>query len=142
MANDLNFSSAHTLAQAIRTRQISAQDVVAVHLAQLEAVNPQINALIQWAPDALAQAQQADADRADGTVRGPLHGVPFSLTGYPCVVVPVSATAHGLPVGVQVVAHPWREDIALTLARLLEQECRSYVARKQTKEADPAPRYP
>jgi len=64
------------------------------------------------------------------------YTVPFSLTGYPCVVTPVAINAAGLPLGVQIVAHPWREDIALTLAHLLEQECRPYVARKQTKETD------
>ncbi|MEZ4727155.1 MAG: hypothetical protein R3E79_08495 [Caldilineaceae bacterium] len=40
MANDLIFSSAHTLAQAVRAGQISAQDVVAAYLAQIKAVNP------------------------------------------------------------------------------------------------------
>lgn len=64
------------------------------------------------------------------------YTVPFSLTGYPCVVTPVAVNTAGLPLGVQIAAHPWREDIALTLAHLLEQEFRPYVARKQTKETD------
>lgn len=50
------------------------------------------------------------------------YTVPFSLTGYPCVVVRVGADANSLPIGVQVVAQPWREDVALAVARLLEQE--------------------
>ncbi len=73
---------------------------------------------------------ERDARRFDYTA-------PFSLTGYPCVVTPVAANTAGLPLGIQIVAHPWREDIALTLAHLLEQEFKPYVARKQTKEADP-----
>ncbi|MCE7982975.1 MAG: amidase [Caldilinea sp. CFX5] len=73
--------------------------------------------------------QERDPRRFDYTV-------PFSLTGYPCVVTPVAVNAAGLPLGVQIVAHPWREDIALTLAHLLEQEYRPYVARKQTKETE------
>lgn len=58
------------------------------------------------------------------------YTIPFSLTGYPCVVTPVGVTATGLPIGVQVVAQPWREDIALTLAHILEQELGAHASRK------------
>lgn len=68
-----------TLAKAIQTKQISAQEVMAAHLARLEVVNPRLNAVTQLAPDALAQARQADHDLAQGIVRGPLHGVPFTV---------------------------------------------------------------
>jgi amidase len=50
------------------------------------------------------------------------YTVPFSLNGYTAVVVRVGADPQGLPIGVQLVARPWREDVALALARLLEQE--------------------
>jgi len=46
--------------------------------------------------------------------------LPYSLTGYPCAVVRAGASPEGLPLGVQVVAHPWREDVALAVAQLLE----------------------
>jgi amidase len=49
------------------------------------------------------------------------YTVPFSLTGYPAVVVRVGES-NDLPVGVQIVAQPWREDVALAAARWLEQE--------------------
>lgn len=68
-----------TLAQTIRANQLSAQEVMAAYLARLEQVNPQLNAVTQLAPDALAQARQADSDLAQGIVRGPLHGVPFTV---------------------------------------------------------------
>lgn len=68
-----------TLAKAIQTKQLSAQEVMAAHLARLEVVNPRLNAVTQLAPDALAQARQADHDLAQGIVRGPLHGVPFTV---------------------------------------------------------------
>jgi amidase len=45
--------------------------------------------------------------------------LPWSLTGAPAVVVPVS-TEGGLPVAVQVVAKPWRDDVALAAARCIE----------------------
>ena len=50
------------------------------------------------------------------------YTIPFSLTGYPVLVLRTSQSQDGLPVGVQVAARPWREDIALALGRLLEQE--------------------
>jgi amidase len=50
------------------------------------------------------------------------YTIPFNLTGYPVVVVRVGRTANGLPIGVQVAARPWQEDVALALARSLEKE--------------------
>ena len=50
------------------------------------------------------------------------YTVPFSLTGYPAAVVPVSVDVDGLPVAVQIVSHPWREDIVFALALALEEE--------------------
>ncbi|KAJ6139924.1 hypothetical protein N7471_006410, partial [Penicillium samsonianum] len=38
---------------------------------------PYLNAILQVNPDAFAIAQMLDDERADGTVRGPLHGIPF-----------------------------------------------------------------
>jgi 1-carboxybiuret hydrolase len=46
---------------------------------------------------------------------------PFSLIGLPVVAVPVWLEA-GLPLGVQVIAPPWREARALQVARILERE--------------------
>lgn len=43
----------------------------------------------------------------------------FSLTGWPCVVVR-GGTDGRLPVGLQIVARPWREDVALRVAGHLE----------------------
>ncbi|UHS58431.1 amidase [Agrobacterium vaccinii] len=46
---------------------------------------------------------------------------PFSYLGLPVVTVPVSASAGGLPVALQIVARPWREDLAASVALRLEQ---------------------
>jgi amidase len=45
----------------------------------------------------------------------------FNLTGWPAAVVPAGATPRGLPIGVQIVARPWREDVALAVAEVLQQ---------------------
>ena len=44
----------------------------------------------------------------------------YNLTGWPAVVVRAGEDANGLPIGVQVVARPWREDVALALAARIE----------------------
>ena len=45
----------------------------------------------------------------------------YNLTGWPAAVVRCGQTATGLPIGVQIAAHPWREDVALAVARRLEE---------------------
>jgi 1-carboxybiuret hydrolase len=48
-----------------------------------------------------------------------IYTQPISFVGLPVVVVPVP-TALGLPVGVQIITAPWREDLALRIARASE----------------------
>ena len=45
---------------------------------------------------------------------------PYNLTGWPATVVRCGTSSDGLPIGVQVVARPWREDVSLTVAAFLE----------------------
>jgi Asp-tRNA(Asn)/Glu-tRNA(Gln) amidotransferase A subunit family amidase len=45
----------------------------------------------------------------------------FNLLQNPGVSVPVTSSAQGLPIGVQVVARPWEELTALAVARVIEQ---------------------
>ena len=45
----------------------------------------------------------------------------FDLTGWPSGVVRGGTSEAGLPIGVQVTANPWREDIVLAVMSLLEQ---------------------
>jgi len=44
----------------------------------------------------------------------------WSLTGWPVVVVRAGTDATGLPIGVQLVARPWHEDVALATALAVE----------------------
>ncbi len=76
-------------------------------------------------PVAALPAQPHGATRdwaADGFARAHFisYTVPYSLTGWPCVVVRAGTAAGGLPVGVQIVAAPWRDDVTLALARQVE----------------------
>ena len=45
----------------------------------------------------------------------------YNLTGWPAATVRVGTSPEGLPLGVQVAARPWREDVALALATHLEK---------------------
>jgi amidase len=44
----------------------------------------------------------------------------YNLLGWPVVVVRCATSPEGLPIGVQIVAHPWREDVALAVAGFCE----------------------
>ena len=44
----------------------------------------------------------------------------YNLTGWPAVVVRGGTSPEGLPIGVQVVARPWREEVALAVAQHIE----------------------
>lgn len=50
------------------------------------------------------------------------YTLPYSLTGWPCVVVRGGTSTEGMPIGVQVVAGPWRDDVALAVAQVVERE--------------------
>lgn len=47
----------------------------------------------------------------------------FNLLGTPAVVVPVGKSPEGLPIGVQIVARPWQEELVLSVAAALEEQC-------------------
>jgi amidase len=72
--------SALSLAQLIRTGDVSSREVAESHLARIDEVNAAVNAVVEVRPDDVL----ADADRADATLRssdalGTLHGVPFTV---------------------------------------------------------------
>jgi amidase len=56
------------------------------------------------------------ADERYGDTYSDVH----NLTGWPAVVVRGGTSPEGLPIGVQLVAPPWREDLALAGARVVE----------------------
>src|ERR1700681_2147688 len=46
---------------------------------------------------------------------------PYSLSGNPCVVVRAGTSHEGLPIGVQVIARNWQDDVALRAAYAIER---------------------
>jgi len=80
-ADGLCFMSARELAGLIRTRKLSAREVMLAHLRQIERVNPKVNAIVAKLDDVkcLELADEADRRIARGDDVGPLHGLPFAF---------------------------------------------------------------
>jgi len=52
----------------------------------------------------------------------------FNLLGMPAVSVPLSNSPEGLPIGVQLAARPWNEELVLSVAGVLEREAGGFKA--------------
>jgi len=65
-----------------------------------------------------------------------IYTQPISFIGLPVVCVPVPLTP--LPIGVQIIARPWREDIALRVAHALERDRVAFAPRPRSSRANPA----
>jgi amidase len=80
-SSNLCFMSARELAALIRSRQVSAREVMAAHLKQIDRVNPTLNAIVARLDDEQCLALADDADRriAQGERVGPLHGLPIAF---------------------------------------------------------------
>jgi amidase len=79
VTDEILFATARDLARRIRSRQLSAVETLEAHLAQIERVNPAVNAIITLVPErAMEAARAADAALARGDEVGPLHGLPIA----------------------------------------------------------------
>src|SRR5262245_21949975 len=77
---EINFLSVAQMAEQIRSRELSLVEVVEAHLAQIERLNPKLNAFVQIdAEGARKQAREAESAVKQGEKLGPLHGVPISI---------------------------------------------------------------
>lgn len=88
--SDLLTASALELARRVRERAVSSVELVDAHIAQIERVNPILNAVVRERfEEARVEARRADARQSRGEELPPLHGVPctikeaFALTGMP-----------------------------------------------------------
>ncbi len=68
------------LAEKIRSKAMSAFELVSAYSEQIARINPKINAIVvDKRETALQQAKQYDDLLAKGQCLGPLHGIPFTL---------------------------------------------------------------
>ena len=73
-------STARAMADAVRRREISARELLELHLARIAERNPELNAIVSLDEDrARAGADAADEATARGETTGPLHGLPHAF---------------------------------------------------------------
>src|SRR3989442_2593914 len=80
--SDFNEMTITQLKGLMASGQARSTDLVNFYLRRIQALDqggPMVNSVIEVNRDALAIAQQLDAERQAGHVRGPLHGVPVLL---------------------------------------------------------------
>lgn len=74
------YSTAREMASAVAAKEISARELLELHLTQIDRVNPQVNAVVSMDPErSRAAAAEADARTASGEPLGPLHGLPHAF---------------------------------------------------------------
>lgn len=76
---DIVEASIPEMQKAMENGQLTARQLVEKHLVRIALYEDKVNALITVNPTALADADRLDAERAQGKVRGPLHGIPVAL---------------------------------------------------------------
>ena len=77
---DLIYSSATSIAQSIRDKEVSSVEVVQAHLDRIGEVNDKLNAVVCLCADrAMDEARESDEALARGDAIGALHGVPMTL---------------------------------------------------------------
>src|SRR5580765_4719298 len=64
---------------AMEQRRTSSREIVLQYLARLATYEDRLNAAITVNPKALEEADVRDRERAQGKIRGPLHGIPIAL---------------------------------------------------------------
>lgn len=108
------------------------------HIDAVDASGPGLNSIIEVNPDALRIAERLDAERQDGGVRGPLHGIPVLLKDNIATADNMETTAGSLAlVGSRVprdsgVAQRLRSAGAILLAKTNLSEWANFRSRHST----------
>jgi aspartyl-tRNA(Asn)/glutamyl-tRNA(Gln) amidotransferase subunit A len=76
---DLIQASIVDIADAVKTKKVSAKEVTAQFIKRAESINPKLNAYTSFNKDALRDAESIDARIAKGEDVGVLAGVPFGI---------------------------------------------------------------
>jgi fatty acid amide hydrolase len=84
------------MSELLERREISSRELVSAHLDRIAQVDGRVRAFTTvFRERALADADRADAERAQGRARGALHGVPVSIKE--CFDIEGEATTLGIP---------------------------------------------
>jgi amidase len=125
-----------TYGASLRERLLNQSDVIstAQYTRLLEMQDANRSKMLQWFSKydvIICPATSSPAGDINGEYNensrymdnpGESYTKPFNTCGWPGAVVRCGQSPEGLPIGVQVVAQPWREDIALAVASYLESK--------------------
>ena len=77
---DAAFWSIGRLAELIRTRQVTSEELTRMYLGRLRKYGPKLECVVTLTEDrAIKQARRADREIAAGHYRGLLHGIPYGV---------------------------------------------------------------
>jgi Asp-tRNA(Asn)/Glu-tRNA(Gln) amidotransferase A subunit family amidase len=77
---ELSFTPAYRLAEMIRRKKLSPEELMEVTLKRIEAINPRLNAYLTVTGEEVMQAaREAEKALGSGAAPGPLHGIPVSI---------------------------------------------------------------
>ena len=77
--SELCFLTATELVRRIRKKELSAREVMEAHLAQIDRINPMVNAIVTYLPErGVEEARATDERLARGEPLGPLAGLPVA----------------------------------------------------------------
>src|SRR5262245_37439851 len=65
--------------KAMKEKRVTSREIVQQYLARIATYDSKLHATITVNPNALAEAERLDRERAQGKLRGPLHGIPIAL---------------------------------------------------------------
>jgi amidase len=72
-------ASIDDMRKALEQRRTTSREIVQQYLTRIAIYEHRLNTAITINPNALAEADARDRERAQGRIRGPLHGIPVAL---------------------------------------------------------------
>jgi aspartyl-tRNA(Asn)/glutamyl-tRNA(Gln) amidotransferase subunit A len=77
---ELCYLTVSELSRKIASREVSPVELTKAYLERTQELNPKLSVVITLTPElAMKQAAAAEAEVQKGTIRGPLHGIPFAV---------------------------------------------------------------
>ncbi len=125
------------MSRAMAEGRVTSRALVAEYLARIATYEDRINAVISVNPHALDEAEALDRERAQGHVRGPLHGIPIALKdniqamGMPTTGGALAFDRFVPPYEATLVTH-LREAGAIIIAKTVLTELANWVAAAPT----------
>lgn len=95
-AYDVTEKSVVQIEADLAQHRVTSAELVRLYVARIATLNPKLHAVIALNPDAMAQAQAADAARREGRPQGPLAGVPILIKDNIESADPIPTTAGSL----------------------------------------------